>query len=43
MVLIDGKNLAKTIRSNLKNDVEELKKEGINPKFAVILVGDDPA
>ena len=43
MVLIDGKNLAKTIRSNLKNDVEELIKEGINPKFAVILVGDDPA
>lgn len=43
MVLIDGKNLAKTIRSNLKNDVDGLKKEGINPKFAVILVGDDPA
>lgn len=43
MVLIDGKNLAKTIRSNLKKDVDELKKEGINPKFAVILVGDDPA
>ena len=43
MVLIDGKNLAKTIRSNLKKDVDELKKEGIYPKFAVILVGDDPA
>ena len=43
MVLIDGKNLAKTIRSNLKKDVDELKKEGINPKFALILVGDDPA
>lgn len=43
MVLIDGKNLAKTIRSNLKKDVDELKKEGIHPKFAVILVGDDPA
>lgn len=43
MILIDGKNLAKTIRSNLKKDVDELKKEGIHPKFAVILVGDDPA
>ena len=42
MILIDGKNLAKTIRSNLKKDVDELKKEGIHPKFAVILVGDDP-
>ncbi len=43
MVLIDGKKLAKTIRSNLKKDVDELKKNGIHPKFAVILVGDDPA
>ena len=31
------------IRENLKKDVDELKKEGIKPKFAVILVGDDPA
>ena len=41
--IIDGKNLAKKIRENLKKDVEELKKQGINPKFAVILVGDNPA
>ena len=41
--IIDGKGLAKKIRENLKRDVDELKKEGINPKFAVILVGDDPA
>ena len=41
--IIDGKGLAKKIRENLKKDVDELKKEGIKPKFAVILVGDDPA
>ena len=41
--IIDGKALAKKIRENLKKDVDELKKEGIKPKFAVILVGDDPA
>lgn len=41
--IIDGKGLAKRIRENLKKDVEELKKEGIIPKFAVILIGDDPA
>lgn len=41
--IIDGKGLAKKIRENLKKDVEELRKEGIIPKFAVILVGEDPA
>ena len=38
--IIDGKGLAKKIRENLKKDVDELRKEGIIPKFAVILVGD---
>lgn len=41
--LIDGKELAKEIRKNLKKDVLELKAKGINPKLAVILVGEDPA
>ncbi len=41
--IIDGKGLAKKIRENLKKDVDELKEKGIFPKFAVILVGDDPA
>lgn len=41
--IIDGKELAKRIRENLKKECEELKKEGIIPKFAVILVGDNPA
>ena len=42
-VIIDGKELARKIRSNLKIDCEELKKKGITPKLAVILVGDDKA
>ena len=42
-VIIDGKELARKIRSNLKIDCEELKKKGIAPKLAVILVGDDKA
>ena len=41
--IIEGKTLAKKIRSNLKIDCEELKKQGITPKLAVILVGDDSA
>ncbi len=41
--LIDGKKLAKEIRAELKLEVDELKKLGINPKLAVILVGEDPA
>ena len=40
-ILIDGKQLAKKIRSNLKIECEELKTKGINPKFAVIMVGND--
>ena len=42
-ILIDGKLLAQKIRNSLKVDCEELKKQGILPKLAVILVGDDPA
>ena len=41
--VIDGKALAQKIRNNLKIDCEELKKNGITPKLAVILVGDDSA
>lgn len=42
-VLIDGKELAKKIRANLKTECEELNEKGINPKLAVVMVGDDPA
>lgn len=42
-IIIDGKELSKKIRNELKLESEKLKKEGINPKLAVILVGNDPA
>lgn len=42
-VIIDGKELAKKIRANLKIECDELNKEGIKSKLAVIMVGDDPA
>ena len=42
-VIIDGKKLAKEIREDLKIKCEELKEKGINPKLAVIMVGDDKA
>ena len=40
---MNGKELAKEIRGNLKIEVAELKKQGIIPKLAVIMVGDDKA
>ncbi len=42
-VIIDGKMLAKKIRQELKVECEELIKEGIKSKLAVIMVGDNPA
>ena len=41
--IIDGKELAKKIRKELKVECDELKEKGINPKLAVIMVGDNPA
>lgn len=43
MEIIDGKKLAKEIREKLKMKCDELKKEGINTKLAVIMVGEDKA
>ena len=40
--IIDGKELAKNIREELKLKVDSLKKQGIFPKLAVIMVGNDP-
>ena len=42
-ILIDGKELAKKTRQNLKLDCDNLKAQGIIPKLAVIMVGDNPA
>jgi len=41
--IIDGKKVSAKIRKELKEEVDNLKKEGINPKLAVIMVGDDKA
>lgn len=40
-VIIDGKKLAKEIREKLKIRCDNLKKSGIQPKLAVILIGND--
>ena len=42
-VLMDGKELARKTRENLKKEVELLKQRDISPKLAVIMVGDDPS
>lgn len=42
-VIMDGKALSIKLKNNLKNEVDELKKNGINPCLAVIIVGDNPA
>lgn len=41
--IISGKELAKEIRAELKEEVAQLKEKGITPGLRVILVGDDPA
>lgn len=41
--IISGKELATRIKSELRDEVIELQKAGIQPKLTVILVGDDPA
>ncbi len=43
MILLDGKALSQKIRNSIKNAVENLKKDGVIPGLAVILVGDNPA
>lgn len=41
--LLDGKVIAKKIREEIKEEVVELKVQGIEAKMAVIMCGDDPA
>ena len=41
--LIDGKEVSKKIKDELKIEVEQLKQKGINPKLAVIMVGNNKA
>jgi len=42
-MIIDGKQIAKDIREELKQKIVALKARGIRPGLGVILVGDDPA
>lgn len=41
-VILDGKKLSQKVKEELKHEVENLKKQGVVPKLAVIMVGDDP-
>lgn len=41
--LLLGKEVSSRIKGELRKEVEELKKQGINAGLAVIIVGDDPA
>ncbi len=41
--IINGKELAAKVRLELKEEVAELKRKGIQPKLAVIMVGNDSA
>ena len=43
MGILDGKKVSAKVRKDLKLEVDNLKKEGIKPKLAVIMVGNDPA
>ncbi|MBD5428362.1 MAG: bifunctional 5,10-methylene-tetrahydrofolate dehydrogenase/5,10-methylene-tetrahydrofolate cyclohydrolase [Treponema sp.] len=42
-VIIDGKSIAESVRAGVADKVAELKKNGIAPCLAVILVGQNPA
>ena len=42
-IILDGKETARKIRERLTNEVAELRKNGVTPKLAVIMVGDDKA
>ena len=41
--LIDGKDIAKQVRKDLKGRIKSLAEKGITPGLAAVLVGDDPA
>ena len=41
--IIDGKSVAEKVLSECGQEIEDLKKEGVTPGLAVVLVGSDPA
>ncbi|MCX7715116.1 MAG: bifunctional methylenetetrahydrofolate dehydrogenase/methenyltetrahydrofolate cyclohydrolase FolD [Clostridia bacterium] len=42
-IILNGKAVSQRIKDELKEEVKNLKQEGINPGLAVVIVGDDPA
>lgn len=42
-VVLNGRDLAEKMKEDMKARVEALKKKGVNPGLAVVLVGDNPA
>ncbi|MBC8515946.1 MAG: bifunctional 5,10-methylenetetrahydrofolate dehydrogenase/5,10-methenyltetrahydrofolate cyclohydrolase [Nitrosopumilus sp.] len=42
-VKIDGKLIAQSVKDRVKKAAEELKKQGISPCLATVLIGEDPA
>ena len=43
MAIIDGKAVAKSVRERVAGETAELKKKGVTPGLAVIIVGEDPS
>lgn len=43
MNIIDGKAVSKAVKNSVLEECEELKKNGVTPGLAVIIVGEDPA
>lgn len=41
--LIDGKVISAAVKAEVATETEELKKQGVTPGLAVIIVGEDPA
>ena len=41
--LLDGKAVAKILKEEIREEITQWKEKGVQPKLAVILVGDDPA
>ena len=41
--ILDGKKVSQRVKDELREKVENLKKEGVNPGLAVIIVGNDSA
>ena len=41
--IIDGKQIAASIRADLREKIQNLRQKNIIPGLAVVLVGDDPA